>query len=47
LDPVEEEDTDEYGDAILKSVFERRVKGLRENEASGIDNVPAELIRSS
>jgi hypothetical protein len=47
LDPVEEEDTEEYGDAILKSEFERRVKGLRENKASGIGNVPAELIRSS
>jgi hypothetical protein len=47
LDPVKEEDTEDYGDAILKSESERRVKSLRENEASEIDNVPAELIRSS
>jgi hypothetical protein len=47
LEPVEEGDTEEYGDTILKSEFERAVKDLRENKASGVDDIPAELIRSS
>jgi hypothetical protein len=47
LEPVEEGGTEEYGVTILKSEFERAGKDLRENKASGIDNIPAELIRSS
>jgi hypothetical protein len=34
LETVEVEDTEEYGDAILKSGFERTVKDLRENKTS-------------
>ena len=45
LENVEDVDPEEMGDSILWSEFEDALKHLKSNKASGVDQIPAELLK--
>ena len=46
LEREEEVNEDEIGDRILREEFDRALKDLSRNKAPGVDDIPAELLKS-
>ena len=45
VEPEEEVDTDEKGPYILQSEVEKAIKEIRNNKATGDDDVPADVLK--
>ena len=45
VEPEEEVDADEKGRYILKSEVEKAIKGMRDNNATGDDDIPGDVLR--